>query len=125
MTAFASAALAALVALGPAPEDRSGRPQTGVASFYSPKEAGHPTASGEPLKLGELTAASRTLPIGTKVKVTNTETGRSVDVRVNDRGPYVGGRVVDVTPRAADALGMRESGTAPVKVTPLAEPPPR
>ena len=125
MSALATLALVALAALGPVPEDRSGRPQAGVASFYGPKEAGRPTASGEPLKLGELTAASRTLPIGPQAKVTNTDNGKSVNVRVNDRGPYVDGRVVDVTPKAADALGMKESGTAPVKVTPLAEPPPK
>lgn len=106
------------------PEDRSGRPQKGVASFYGAREAGRPTATGEPLKLGEMTAASRTLPLGTQAKVTNTDTGKSVEVRINDRGPYVDGRVVDVTPKAADALGMKESGTAPVQVKPLAVPPP-
>ena len=115
--------LIALVIATPAPEDRSGRTQTGVASFYSAKEAGRPTASGEPLKVGELTAASRTLPLGTQARVTNTETGKSVVVRVNDRGPYADGRVVDVTPKAAEALGMKEAGVAPVQVKPLSEPP--
>ena len=124
MIVLASVALATLAAVGP-PEDHSGRPQAGVASFYGAKEAGRPTASGEPLKPGDLTAASRTLPIGTEAKVTNTETRKSVNVRINDRGPYVDGRIVDVTPKAADALGMKQSGTAQVKVTPLVVPPPR
>ena len=80
MIVLASAALATLAAVGP-PEDHSGRPQAGVASFYGAKEAGRSTASGEPLKPGDLTAASRTLPIGTEAKVTNTETRKSVNVR--------------------------------------------
>lgn len=90
---------------GPLLADRSGRTQEGVASHHGARGAGQPTASGERLRLGDLTAASRTLPIGTEAKVTNTDTGKSVNVRVSDRGPYVQGRVVDVTSRAADALG--------------------
>jgi rare lipoprotein A len=85
----------------------------GVASFYT---EGTQTASGERYDPGELTAAHPTLPFGTKLRVTNTSTGRSVTVRVNDRGPYVAGRVVDVSYSAASALGMVGAGTAKVKL---------
>jgi rare lipoprotein A len=79
--------------------------QSGVASVYS-FEAGNGTASGQKLDPGALTAAHRTLPFGTKVKVTNKSNGRSVVVIINDRGPFVRGRVIDVTPAAARALGF-------------------
>lgn len=82
--------------------------QSGIASIYS----GGRTANGEVARAGRLTAAHRTLPFGTHVRVTNRRTGRSVVVRVNDRGPFVRGRVIDVTPAAARALGF--SGLAPV-----------
>jgi rare lipoprotein A len=85
----------------------------GLASFYS---EGHSTASGEKFDPTELTAAHPSLPFGTKLRVTNTTTGKSVTVRVNDRGPYVPGRVVDVSYSAAQALGMVRSGTANVKL---------
>jgi rare lipoprotein A len=85
----------------------------GLASFYS---EGSKTASGERFDPSELTAAHPTLPFGTRLRVTNTKTGRSVTVRVNDRGPYVPGRVVDVSYSAAQALGMVRSGTASVKL---------
>lgn len=85
----------------------------GLASFYT--EGTH-TASGERYNPDELTAAHPTLPFGTKLRVTNTTTGRSVTVRVNDRGPYVAGRVVDVSYSAAAALGMVNAGTAKVKL---------
>ena len=89
--------------------DRGG----GVASFYT---EGSSTASGEKFDPHELTAAHPTLPFGTKLRVTNTATGKSVTVRVNDRGPYVPGRVVDVSYSAAQALGMVNAGTAKVKL---------
>jgi rare lipoprotein A len=85
----------------------------GVASFYT---EGNSTASGEKFDPNELTAAHPSLPFGTKLRVTNTATGKSVTVRVNDRGPYVPGRVVDVSYSAAQALGMVHSGTANVKL---------
>lgn len=85
----------------------------GVASFYT---EGQRTANGEKFNPNELTAAHPTLPFGTKLRVTNTTTGRSVTVRVNDRGPFVHGRVVDVSYSAAQALGMVGSGTAKVKL---------
>jgi peptidoglycan lytic transglycosylase len=86
--------------------------QSGVASVYAYK--GEKTASGELASPGGLTAAHRTLPLGSHVRVTNKNNGRSVVVRINDRGPYVGGRVIDLTPAAAHALGF--SGLAPVTV---------
>jgi rare lipoprotein A len=91
----------------------STRASSGVASFYS---EGQPTASGERFDPNELTAAHPSLPFGTKLRVTNTATGKSVTVRVNDRGPYVPGRVVDVSYSAARALGMVDAGTAKVKL---------
>jgi rare lipoprotein A len=85
----------------------------GLASFYS---EGTRTASGEKFDANELTAAHPTLPFGTKLRVTDVATGRSVTVRVNDRGPYVPGRVVDVSASAANALGMVGKGVANVKL---------
>jgi peptidoglycan lytic transglycosylase len=85
----------------------------GVASFYT---EGTETASGEKFDTHDLTAAHPTLPFGTKLRVTNVATGRSVTVRVNDRGPYVPGRNVDVSYSAADALGMVGAGLAKVRM---------
>ena len=85
----------------------------GVASFYTEEQQ---TASGEKFDPHDLTAAHPTLPFGTRLRVTDVATGRSVTVRVNDRGPYVPGRVVDVSHSAASALGMVQSGTAKVKL---------
>jgi rare lipoprotein A len=102
--------------------DRSGRPQVGKASYYAHRLAGRTTASGKPLKAGHLTAASKTLPLGTRAKVINKETGKSVRVTVTDRGPFKKGRILDVSPKAAEKLGMKDDGVAPVKVVPLKEP---
>jgi rare lipoprotein A len=85
----------------------------GIASFYT---EGTQTASGEKFDTHELTAAHRTLPFGTRLRVTNAATGRSVTVRVNDRGPFVPGRVVDVSYAAAETLGMVGGGVAKVKL---------
>jgi len=84
---------------------------SGIASVYS----GGRTANGEYARAGALTAAHRTLPFGTMVRVTNSRTGRSVVVRINDRGPFVRGRVIDLTPAGARALGF--SGLAPVTLS--------
>ncbi|TYO62855.1 septal ring lytic transglycosylase RlpA family protein [Bradyrhizobium hipponense] len=84
----------------------------GVASFYSDTE----TASGEKFDKHELTAAHPTLPFGTRLRVTDVSSGRSVTVKVNDRGPYVRGRVVDVSPSAAEALGMVDRGIVNVRL---------
>jgi rare lipoprotein A len=85
---------------------------SGLASYYSDSQ----TASGERFDGRELTAAHRTLPFGTRLRITNMVTGRSVTVRVNDRGPFVPGRVVDVSPSAAETLGMVQQGVAKVKL---------
>jgi rare lipoprotein A len=85
----------------------------GIASFYT---EGSKTASGEKFNTHDLTAAHPTLPFGTRLRVTNVTTGQAVTVRVNDRGPYVQGRVVDVSYSAADALGMVGKGLASVKL---------
>jgi rare lipoprotein A len=85
----------------------------GVASFYT---EGTQTASGEKFDTHDLTAAHPTLPFGTRLRVTNVASGRSVTVRVNDRGPYVPGRIVDVSYSAAETLGMVGSGVAKVKL---------
>jgi rare lipoprotein A len=85
----------------------------GIASFYTEEQQ---TASGEKFDTHDLTAAHPTLPFGTRLRVTNVATGRSVTVRVNDRGPYVPGRVVDVSHSAAEALGMVGSGIAKVNL---------
>jgi len=85
----------------------------GVASFYT---EGQRTANGEKFNTLDLTAAHPTLPFGTRLRVTNAATGRSVTVRINDRGPYVPGRVVDLSYSAADAIGMVGSGVAKVKL---------
>jgi rare lipoprotein A (peptidoglycan hydrolase) len=88
----------------------------GEASFYGPGFYGNRTANGEIYRPGTMTAAHKNLPFGTRVKVTNLNNGRSTVVRINDRGPYVGGRIIDLSETAADAIGMRSSGVAPVRV---------
>lgn len=93
--------------------EKTPRVSQGLASFYSEDTQ---TASGEKFDANELTAAHPSLPFGTRLRVTNVSTGRSVTVRVNDRGPYVRGRVVDVSYSAAEALGMVGQGVAKVKL---------
>ncbi len=88
----------------------------GRASYYGRELAGNPTASGEPFDPSDLTAAHRTLPLGTRVRVTHARTGESVVVRVNDRGPFHGDRVIDVSRAAADAIGLTRAGTAEVEL---------
>ena len=88
----------------------------GQASWYGGKFHGRPTASGEIFNSNALTAAHPSLPFGTKVKVTNTNNGRSVIVRINDRGPFVKGRIIDVSAAAARRLNMINSGTATVQL---------
>ena len=90
--------------------------KTGQASWYGPGFYGGRTASGERLTRGTLTAAHRNLPFGTKVRVTNLWNGRSAVVRINDRGPFHGNRVIDLSHGAADALGLISSGVAQVRL---------
>src|SRR6478609_9044522 len=90
--------------------------QTGKASFYADKFEGSPTASGEKYKHNKLTAAHKSLPFGTKLRVTNVANNQSVEVVVNDRGPYVDGRVIDLSRSAAEKLGFVNQGLAEVKI---------
>lgn len=89
---------------------------SGEASYYGDELRGRPTASGEGFNPDAYTAAHRTLPLGTRLRVTNVRNGESVIVRVNDRGPFSGDRVLDVSKGAARELGMLGSGTAPVRM---------
>src|SRR3954453_4756340 len=91
--------------------------QSGGASWYGPGFHGRKTANGERFNTHALTAAHRSLPFGSHVRVTNTRTGRSVVVRINDRGPFAGGRVIDLSKAAAQAVGI--SGVGRVKLTRL------
>lgn len=90
--------------------------ETGKASYYADSFDGKRTASGETFHQRQLTAAHRTLPFGTRVTVTNIANGKSVKVRINDRGPFVAGRVIDLSHKAASRLGMINTGVANVEV---------
>jgi len=90
--------------------------KTGIASWYGPKFHGQTTANGETFNQNALTAAHPTLPMPSMVKVTNLENGRQLEVRINDRGPYARGRIIDVSARAAELLGFKDEGTAKVRV---------
>ena len=91
----------------------------GLASWYGQRHHGQATASGELFDMNKLTAAHRSMPFGTRLKVTNVENGRSVVVRVNDRGPWVKDRVIDVSRAAARTLGMAGEGVARVEIVVL------
>lgn len=97
----------------------SGSSETGEASYYGDRHHGKKTASGERFNQRALTAAHRTLPFGTQVRVTNLNNERSVVVRINDRGPFVRGRIIDVSRAAAERLDMLRSGVAPVRIEAL------
>jgi len=88
--------------------------QVGPASWYGREYHGRPTASGERFNMRAMTAAHQTLPLGTRVKVTNLENGRAVVVRINDRGPFLKGRIIDLSWGAARRLGMVEKGVVKV-----------
>jgi rare lipoprotein A len=117
LAAICGSCVIAVVAIGaPLPPA-----QTGLASVYGEHLTGKSTASGERYDRGGLTAAHRTLPLGAEVRVTNLANGKSVRVRVNDRGPHVQGRIIDLSSNAAAALGMR-TGVARVKLEILSQP---
>ncbi|MBV4492824.1 septal ring lytic transglycosylase RlpA family protein [Pseudomonas oryzicola] len=101
--------------------DPRGYDQTGTASYYGSRHHGKRTASGEPFNQNGLTAAHRSLPFGTRVRVTNTANQRSVIVRINDRGPHTRGRLIDLSRAAAEKIGMIRSGTAQVRVQGLSD----
>ena len=90
--------------------------EVGVASWYGPGFARKRTADGERFDVNGLTAAHRSLPLNSIVRVTNLENARTVVVRINDRGPYRAGRILDLSPMAARALGMKENGLARVRI---------
>lgn len=110
--AFAAGCFSMMLAFNQAAEAA----QTGVASYY---KHGRKTANGERFNPNGYTAAHRSLPFGTKVLVTNLRNGRSVIVRINDRGPFIRGRVIDLSFGAARVVGLTSSGTAKVKIVPL------
>lgn len=96
--------------------------ERGDAGYYASSFAGRATTSGEPYNPHALTAAHRTLPLGTRVRVKDLDNGRHVTVRINDRGPFVDGRIIDLSRRAAKKLKMRRDGVAPVTLQVLSEP---
>jgi peptidoglycan lytic transglycosylase len=99
------------------PSEQPDYDETGIASWYGPTFYGHATANGERFDAGALTAAHRTLPMPVNVRVTNLDNGKSLIVRVNDRGPFAKGRIIDLSERAAMLLGYKAQGTARVRVT--------
>jgi rare lipoprotein A len=112
-TRIETASLASLTAKPGPRVTGAAHAMTGTASYYWQDQM---TASGEAFNKRDLTAAHRTLPMGSKVKVTNLDNGQSTIVRINDRGPYAGNRIIDLSEAAADVLGMRTQGLAPVRV---------
>ncbi len=95
--------------------------ETGIASWYGPKFHGKPTANGEIFDQNQTTAAHRTLPLPSAVRVTNLENGRAIQLRVNDRGPFARGRIIDLSRRSAQLLGFEKNGTAKVRVEILSD----
>jgi rare lipoprotein A len=126
-SAFVAAALvfSGIAAAGDSPPlDRSGRKQVGKASIYADKFANRKMANGRRMDPRDDNAASKTLPLGTTARVTNLDTGKSATVTIEDRGPYVAGRIVDLSPATAEQIGLsRKDGIAPVAVEPIAVPP--
>jgi rare lipoprotein A len=110
-------------AAGDAALDHSGHRRVGKASFYARSFYGRRMADGTPMRPDGDNAASKTLPLGTKARVTNLQNGRSAVVTIQDRGPYVNGRIVDLSPATAAQIGLtREEGVARVEVAPIAVP---
>lgn len=114
-------ALVAVPLLLSAPAEASAR-ERGVASWYGPRHHGKPMANGQPYNQWALTAAHRTLPLGTEIRVRNRDNGLIVVVTVTDRGPYTRGRILDVSRAAAHRLDMIETGVARVEITPIRRP---
>ena len=111
----------AVAPVRPLPASKLSEVGQGAASWYGPGFYGRTTANGERFSNGTLTAAHRTLPFGTKVRVTNLSNGRSVVVRINDRGPFKHHRVIDLAHGAASQLQMMQAGEVPVKLEILAK----
>jgi rare lipoprotein A len=104
--------------------DHSGRKETGRASYYAKHFANRKMADGRRMNPDADVAASKNLPLGSVAKVTNLENGKTATVKIEDRGPYVGGRVVDLAPKVADQLDIKEKGVSPVEVKPITLPQP-
>jgi len=100
----------------PVEKEKANHKEVGKASWYGPGLQGHETSSGEKFDQNALTAAHPSLPMGTKAEVTNLENGKTVEVTINDRGPDVKGRVIDLSKGAAKILDMKKTGTAQVKI---------
>jgi rare lipoprotein A len=115
-TSAPAPAPAATAPSSPPPAATSGNEETGLAAVYSDKLAGHRTASGKRYDPHKLTAAHKTLPFGTKVMVTNVKNGKSTEVTITDRGPKQANRILDISPGAAHALGIRKNGMAEVRL---------
>jgi rare lipoprotein A len=115
--------LLSLPAWANTPSGIEGYREEGIASWYGGKFQGRKTANGEIFDTNELTAAHKTLPFGTIVKVTSKDSGESVEVRINDRGPFVEGRVIDLSRAAADKISMVGSGVANVRLEVISGPP--
>lgn len=108
---------------GPAKPDLSARKRRGNASYYARRFFGKPMANGAPMNPRGNNAASRTLPLGTVARVTNVATGKSAVIKIEDRGPYIKGRIVDLSPSTARAIGItKRIGVAKVVVAPIAVP---
>jgi rare lipoprotein A len=137
ITSTALAATAMLIAFPPAeaasdveavavqkstPPDRSGKKRVGKASYYHPMFNGRKMAGGKRFDPNGANAASKTLPLGTVARVTNLDNGKSAVVAIEDRGPYVADRIVDVSPKTAEAIGIKDQGVAKVEVTPISVP---
>jgi rare lipoprotein A len=101
----------------PASSEEVSGTETGMASFYAESYNGRKTANGEIYNSSKLTAAHKKLPFGTKVKVTNLSNGKSVKVRINDRGPFVAGRIIDLTRSAAKKIDMVNTGVVRVRIS--------
>ena len=102
--------------------DRTGKTRKGKVSYYGHQFYSKKMADGTPMDPQSNAAASKTLPLGTKARVTNLKNGSSAVVEIRDRGPYVQNRIVDVSPKTADQLGLKKDGTAPVEVKPVEVP---
>jgi rare lipoprotein A len=113
-----------LAAPSPKKVDRSGTVRKGRASYYARRFAGKTMADGTPMDPESNNAASRSLPLGTEARVTNLENGKSARVEITDRGPYVKGRIIDLSSSTATQLDLKKEGTAPVAVAPIAVPQP-
>jgi rare lipoprotein A len=120
----AAAKLDKLPPVAPAPGhiDHSGRKERGRASYYAHRFANRKMADGRRMNPNANIAASKSLPLGSVAKVTNLENGKTATVKIEDRGPYVGGRVVDLAPKVANQLDLKEKGVVPVEVKPITLP---